>query len=249
MNPDPTAKRRGSVVTYAVSIGLLLLAAVNVAIRSEWYLCAGLAAFGLVGILASSKPLFRTAISRKSVDEVRCRFVPWYRAYSIATSVVLPIIGVMLIAAGQAPDNPALLRYPGYFALLLGIVFALFAVVQTTNRLSFTPTTLVIRIGRRFEMPRERLVSIKPRDLTSVGSGKRTRHYDLVYAPADGESNKVIAALDAQFSVEPANLVAALETWRDTDPTDRRLIDSVEAILRGHRPDGSFGANPGSPHG
>ncbi len=148
-------------------------------------------------------------------------------------SLVVPIIGIALIAAGRAPDTPAWVRYAGYISLLIGMGFALIAVVQSTNRLNFTRSTLNIRIGRRFEISRERFVSIKAKALTSASRGKATPHYDLVYAPPDGGSNRIMAAVDMQFSVEPENLATALQTWKDSDPKDPELMDRLESVLRG----------------
>ncbi len=116
-------------------------------------------------------------------------------------------------------------------------MFVLLALFQSTNRLSFTPASLLVRIGRRFDIPRERVVAIKPRMFTSTGTGQTTRHWDLVYVPEGGGSNRIMPMVDRQFSVEPANLGAALQVWKDGDPNDPGLMDRVEAILRGQAPD------------
>jgi hypothetical protein len=43
--------------------------------------------------------------------------------------------------------------------------------------------------------------------------------------------------LEGQFTVDPANLGAGLQAWKDGDPNDPGLMDRVEAILRGQAPD------------
>jgi hypothetical protein len=43
--------------------------------------------------------------------------------------------------------------------------------------------------------------------------------------------------LEGQFTVDPANLGAGLQAWKDADPNDPGLMDRVEAILRGQAPD------------
>jgi hypothetical protein len=40
--------------------------------------------------------------------------------------------------------------------------------------------------------------------------------------------------LEGQFTVDPVNLGAGLQAWKDGDPIDPGLMDRVEAILRGH---------------
>jgi len=46
-----------------------------------------------------------------------------------------------------------------------------------------------------------------------------------------------VGLLEGQFTVDPANLAAGSQAWKDGDPTDPGLMDRVEAILRGQAPD------------
>jgi hypothetical protein len=110
---------------------------------------------------------------------------------------MLPIGGVAGIAMGGGETgSPPWVRYAGYLVLVAGILFVFLALFQSTNRLSFTPASLLVRIGRRFDIPRERVVAIKPRMFTSTGTGQTTRHWDLVYAPEGGGSNRIMPMVD-----------------------------------------------------
>jgi len=220
-------------LVYVVGIGTLLMAGIGAIHGTKWYLNLLLGAGGSLVLLGAGRPLYRSAVYRIDEQQVLCRFIPWYQANTLLTSVMLPIGGVAGIAMGREPDSPVWVGYAGYLLLALGIVLALLALFQSTNRLSFTPTCLIVRIGRRFEIPREQVVAVKPRTIASTGTGQITRHYDLVYVPAGGGNNRSMANLDMQFSVEPANLAAALQAWKDASPDDPGLMDRIEAILRG----------------
>lgn len=212
---------------------MLLLAATGFLRGAAWYLNLLLAAGGVLVLVATGRPLFRTAVYRISGQEVLCRFVPWYQPNTLVASLIFPIVGIAAIAMGRESDSPAWVRYAGYLGLVAGIVFVLFALIQSRNRLSFTPDTLAVRLGRQFRLPRERVVAVKPRALASTGTGQTTRHYDLVYDPGDGRTNRIMAMLDMQFSVDPDNLATALNAWKDGDPNDPGLIDRIETILHG----------------
>lgn len=235
-----TSKPKGPLFPRIVGIGMLVLAGVDALIGSDWYVSLGLAACGVLVLLWLGRPVFRSAVYRSGAQEVVCRYVPWYQANAIATSVALPLIGIAMIAAGSAAVGPAWLRYGGYFILALGAAFALLSVFMgLTNQLRFTPSVLALRIGRNFEVSRESFVSIKPRALTGSAAWEGVAHFDLVYAPADGGSNRAVMVMDRQFSVETANLAAALQAWKDGDANDPGLIDRIERILRGQSPAGT----------
>lgn len=229
-------KRRLSAFASVVALGLLVLGGIGALQGMGWSLSLGLAAGGVLIFLGLGRPLFRIAIDRPSAQEVRCRFVPWYQANTLLTSVMFPIIGLVMIVQGREAGSPFWLRYGGYFIVVFGVAAGFLALFQSTNRLSFTPASLWVRIGRRFEIPRERVVAIKPRMFTSTGTGKTTRHWDLVYVPAGGGANRIMPMLDRQFSVEPDNLGAALQAWKDGDSDEPGLMDRVEALLRRQAP-------------
>ena len=84
-------------------------------------------------------------------------------------------------------------------------------------------------------IPRERVQAIAPRMLPGGVARKPTLHVDLTYNPAvdDGQSFRTSGLIDTQFTVVPANLLAALQEWKEYDPTDPGLMNRVEVILRG----------------
>ena len=239
-NRTPTPKRGAPVFFYyTVAVGMLLLGTYGALRGMPWVLSVLLVTGGATCLLGLSRPVFRAAVRRVNAQQIVCRLVPWYQSNTLATALGFPVMGIVAITLGRAASFPLWL-YGGYFIVFLGAGSALLAAVGgLTNRLWFTPSTLVVRIlGRRYTIPRERVVAIKPRILTLGIPGRNPIHTDLIYDPGDGRSNRSIAMLDAQFSVDPANFASALQVWKDADPNDPDLMDRVEAILRGRGPDG-----------
>lgn len=235
-NRPRTAKWRGPMFFYVMAAAMLLMAAIGLVRGTEWYLNLLLAAGGFMALLVLGRPTLRVAVYRTGTQEIVCRCIPWYQANTLATAVTFPIIGIAALVMGRAPDSPAWVRVGGYFILALGALAFVFAALQSTNRLSFTPSLLTVRIGRRFDITRDRVIAIKPRTLTSTGTGQTSDHIDLVYVPVNGGGNRIMMCLDMQFSIQVANLAAALEAWKDADPADPGLSDRIEATLRGQTP-------------
>ena len=143
------------------------------------------------------------------------------------------MVGAATVAAGRGPSDSMWISVPGWLILTLGLVFALHTVLQCANRLILTPSLLTVRIlHRRYDIPRERVIGLTPRTLTFTVAGRNPLHFDLVYAPDGGGTNRMLMFLDMQFSVEPANLAQALLAWKNADPTEAGLMDRLEAILR-----------------
>ncbi len=228
------AKWRSKAFYYVVAAGMLLLAAIGIPLRMEWYESTFLGAAGVLVLLGVGPQLYRAAVYRKSEREVLCRYVPWYQANAIAITLTFPLMGVAAIAGGRAPGSPFWMYYGGYFILVLGVVFTIMFVFLSFNRLCFTPSALVVRmLHRRFNLPRERICGFPPRNYTVATTGELSSHFDVVYDPADGRTNRMMMFFDMQFSVDRTNLLAALQAWKDGDAADPQLLDRVEAILRG----------------
>jgi hypothetical protein len=227
------------VFSAVVGVGMLLLGAFGAVRGMPWALSFLLAALGAAMLIGLGRPLYRTAVYRASTQEILCRFVPWYQSTHLVASAMFPLIGIAAIAPGGKPDLPSWVRYTGGVALIMGIVLALSALLAwQANRLVITPSTLSIRIVFRAEqcISREQVRAITPRLGTNATTGAPRVHVDVTYTPADPSSRSTvtIGRLEGQFTVDPANLAAGLQAWKDGDPGDPELLDRIEAILRGH---------------
>ena len=241
-NPPTAEKRARPVFTYVVVVGMLLLGAYGAMRGMQWSLILGLLAIGVMGLIRLGRPIYRTAVYRRSTEEILCRYIPWYQATPLAASVLFPLIGIAAIAQGSEPDSPPWLLYAGYFVLILGIVFALSALLAwMANRLVITPSALSLKIIFRGQqqIPRENVQAITPSMGSNAATGAPRLHVALTYKPAagQGDSTVTVGLLEGQFTVDPANLAAGLQAWKDGDPDDPGLMDRVEAILRGQAPD------------
>ena len=244
MTPDDT-KRRQPVFAFLAAIGMILMGGIGVLRGMDWSLNLGLAALGVLVFLGLGRPLFGVGVDRPSTQEVLCRFVPWYQASTLLSSGALPIFGITAIAQGKAPDMPFWVGYGGWFLLILGIVFAVFTVLMALrNRLQFSPSSLTVRtLQSQRDIPRDHVQAITSRMVPAGITRTPTLHVDLTYIPVWGgdQDSRTSSLLDTQFSVDPANLLHALQAWKDGDANDSGLMDRVEAILRGQAAGASDG--------
>lgn len=242
-NSTPTTPtRRRPVFAYIVAIGMLLMAGIGVLRGMQWSLNFLLATGGVTMLVALGRPLYRVAVYRIGAQEILCRLIPWYQATGLGSLVGFPLIGIAAIAQGRESDTPSWVLYVGYFIFIMGLVFALSALLAwKANRLVITPSVLSLKIIFRpaHRISREGVRAITPRMGSNGVTGAPRLHVEFAYTPTDGQgdSTVTIGMLEGQFTVDPANLGAGLQAWKDGDPTDPGLMDRVEAILRGQAPD------------
>lgn len=240
MTPDKPAavpvKRRTPVFTYLVAIAMLILGVFGAVRGMPLSLSFLLIAIALTMFVGLGRPLYRAAVYRRSPDEILCRFIPWYQSSHLAASLGFPIIGIATIAQGREPDSPFWVLWLGIIAFVIGVVLALSALLAwVANRLVITPSALSIRIifRRELNIPRERVQGITGKSERTGATGAPRLHVDLTYSPEDAsDTSATIPRLDGQFTVDPVNLVAALQTWKGGDPNDPGLLDLVEKLLR-----------------
>ncbi|BBU23409.1 hypothetical protein [Mycobacterium xenopi] len=226
------------VVRYSFGGALCLLAVVNVLIGSAWYLSLGIAVTGGI-ILFGQRRIFRAAVSR-SGDEIICRYIPWYEGNAYSTLVLIPLMGVAMVAAGSAPGYPAWLAYGGAF-LLLGVTpLTLYGIVRMWLRclLHITPSALVVRFAERgselTEIRRELIESIEPRPTPQPVSGTWLE-VAITYRPVEaGSVGTKTVIIGLRLTVQPINLLNALVVWKDSaNENPSELLDRVELVLRG----------------
>lgn len=242
------------VAGYLLGGAVLLLAAMTAAGPGSLYLPIGLAAAGILIVLGSITFLGNRRILPVSVtrdgDSIVCRYIPWYELNSYTIFVLTPLIGLAALAAGSAPGRPGWLRLAGLAILGLVGVTGYF-VVRMWRRclLTFSPSAVTVRLpapgSELTEIARSRIRSITAGD-AEVGAGfapMTVTQVGVDYQPADRDTGTATVLLGPppgktalQVSVAPADLYNALLVWKDADPHDARLMDRIEAILRGRSP-------------
>ncbi|BBZ75762.1 hypothetical protein MANY_10990 [Mycolicibacterium anyangense] len=225
-------------VVFGCAIGIVTLL-VTLRGAAPWYLTV----FGLCvtsAIVVGKRRILRAGVTRTSADLV-CRYVPWYETSAYFLNVVLPLLGIAMIAAGFDPGYPAWFRYGGILLLLATLLMA-YATFRMWSRCSlrFTPSTLTIRVAdpkiRPGELPRDRVEAITPKWIANSVSGAKSLQVEIAYRPADSTTAKTeTVMLGLQLTVEPINLYGALVTWKDGSGADPgELLDRIEQLLRGH---------------
>ncbi|KAA8956416.1 hypothetical protein [Mycobacterium sp.] len=223
---------------YTFAAVLLLFAVVALRAGGQWYW--SLIGFCTVGIIVvGQRRIFRAGVSR-SGDEIVCRYVPWYEGNAYSALVLIPLMGIAMVAAGGASGNPAWLRPGGIFLLLGATPLTVYGIVRMWLRslLCITPSTLTVRSperrGQLTEIRRELVESIEPKIVPIVSA--LSLQVAITYRPVDvgTEATKTVI-LGLRLTVRPVNLLNALVAWKDgADDNPSELLDRVERVLRGH---------------
>lgn len=232
-----TAKNRWKrVLRYSFGGALCLLAGINVLVGSAWYLSLIVAVAGSI-IIVGQRRIFRAAVSR-SGDKIVCRYIPWYEGNAYSTLVLIPLMGVAMVAAGCASGNPAWLRLGGI--VVLGVTpLTVYGIVRMWLRslLRITPLMLTVRLAERgselTEIRRELVESIEPKIVPLPYA--ESLQVAITYRPVDvgGDTTKTVI-LGLRLSVQPINLLNALVAWKDgANDSPSELLDRVERVLRG----------------
>lgn len=232
------ATNRGREALRYTSAGvmfLLTLFAARVGLR--WYWCViSLCIIG--GLILGRRRIFQASVTR-TVDEVTCRYIPWFEGNAFFLCLVLPTLATASISASYDPANPSWLLYDGL--LLLGVMpILVFSILSMWLRclLRFSPSTLTVRLAglrdEATEISRGRILSITPKLIPNGVSGGSLQA-EIIYQPTElsGDTAKTIL-LGLQLTVQPANLCNALIAWKESDADDpEELMARIEKILRG----------------
>ncbi|WP_307856781.1 hypothetical protein [Mycolicibacter acidiphilus] len=188
-------------------------------------------------IAVGRRRIFRPDVIR-TTDSIICRYVPWYEGNNYFLCLLLPLMGVALIAAGRDSDNPAWLQFGGIVLLCLMPLF-LHSIINMWRRcvLHISPSALTLRLGmpgsELTEIRRDQIVSITPMIVTT--GPNKSLQTQIVYHPVTGETETILLGL--QLTVRPIDLANALMSWNDADVDDPdELLDLIERVLRGGRP-------------
>jgi len=223
---------------YAFGGALCLVAVINAAVGSAWYLAVAVAVVGMAIVLGRRR-IFRAGIAR-TPDSIVCRYIPWQEGNAYVLNLGLPLLAVASIAASYTPGYPAWMRFVGIILLVLTPLFT-YAAFRMWHRcvLRFTPAALTVRLAGRGDqltaISRERLQSITPKMIPNTINGGPSQQVEITYRPMDSPDGAVKDILvGLQFTVQPANLLNALLAWKDAyDDHPEQLLDRIELLLRG----------------
>lgn len=232
-----TSARWGRLLRYTFGGTLCLLTVVAARAGLQWYLSV-VVLCGAILIVLGRRRIFRAGVTR-TYDEIMCHYVPWYEGNAYFLNVLLPLMGVAMIAASNDSGNPAWLRFGGIILLVLTPLFV-FSAVRMWRRclLRISPSVLTVRLAgpkdELTEIQRECVVSIEPKIVPNGVSGQSLQ-VAITYRATDLSSDAKTLLLGLQLSVQPINLLNALVAWKDgAHENPSELLNRVEAILRGH---------------
>lgn len=185
--------------------------------------------------------VFRAAVTRQA-DTITCRYIPWYEGNPYLALVAVPLIGIAAIGAPPANHGgPGLWRILGILIVAVTPV-SLFYFLREWRRclLRISPAELTARHpARRYAMttiPRGEVQSIVA-TTGSLANNADATMTEIDYCEAGAAEALLIGPSNSKsaiwLSVDPDNLLAALQAWKDGDAGDPQLLDRIEAILRG----------------
>ncbi len=236
-------------VRYGLGVGVLLLLGLVflVGVRLSLYTVVALVAAALILVVGTGR-IFRAAVTREA-DSITCRYIPWYEGNPYLALVALPLIGIAAIGAPPANHGgPGLWRILGILVVAVTPI-SLFFFLREWRRcfLRITPSELkasdpshgyAVKAVRR-----EQVQSIASTTGSLVDNADVTMTqivYREVGSSADAAEVLLIGPSNSRnaiwLTIEPADLLAALQVWKDGDVNDPGLIDRIELILRGQQP-------------
>ena len=209
----------------------------------NWPVNIVLAAGGL-SIILGYRRIFRPAVARTAPEEVRCRFAPWYEGY-VYVALMIAVASAAATVQGFT-TGPAWFGYSGIFVLAL-MVLGLFGIAATVRQpfLSLTQSTLAVRGSARGAsatvIPRAAIAAIGPPTVTTpaveLTRRMEPRQIQITYRANDSSAELLTKMLPVVvLTVDPDDLLHALQFWKDGDPIDPAMMDRVESVLRGKSP-------------
>ncbi len=134
----------------------------------------------------------------------------------------------------------------GFIALALTpFVVVKFMRGQRRCLLRITPTKLSVPLpGQSYaiiDIPRERVESIAPGNETVGFGSTKLLLSEITYSAGDSNSRSTQRVLlgpapatdTVWLTIEPTNLLNALQVWKDADPAAPGMMDRIEKLLRG----------------
>lgn len=193
-------------------------------------------------LVLGRRRIFRPGVER-TADAVVCSYGPWFEGNVYVLDIVLPLMGLAVVVAGFEPGNPAWLPFGGIILLCLTPLFT-FAVVRMWRRcrLVISASTLTVRLvdskNEVTEIPRAHVQAITPKVVRNSVNGVPALQVEISYCatgPSCDETRSVLLGL--QLTVQPKDLLDALVAWQAAVSDSYRLLDRVDRLLPGMRPD------------
>ena len=235
-----------------VFCALLIVGAVYLALRGgaeNLYLSLSIGVGGVGGLLAWGRALYGTGVIRDG-EAIVCRYVPWLEG----TCYVLPMFvafGITAIGLGGRPGYPGFSRYIGIGLLALTPLGLLaMARLRRLSVLRITPEAITVQApGRPYpsQLFRSQPVEITRGSVEAVASkftpmaAQIAHEVQITYRTNDSEAPKTWVfgpPSPCQLTVEPSNLLTALQMWKDADAGDPGLMSRLEPILSSRTPVG-----------
>ncbi len=227
---------------------LLLAGAAYLALHGgNLYLSLAVAAAAGIGLLAWGRVIFGTGVTRDGATIV-CRNVPWLEGTPYGLAMLL-LFAVAAIGLSSEPGYPGFSRYIGY-ALLAFAPVGVLGIVRSRRLalLRITPEAITVQGPGRasfsqllrpdpIEIPRGRVDAVAPKFTPTAG--QMAHEVEITYRTPDSPEPKtwvVGPPSPCQLTVEPSNLLAALQMWKDADPADSGLMERLEPILTSRTP-------------
>jgi hypothetical protein len=239
MAKDSVITGGGRVFRYLVGGFVLALAVFGAVSGGPWGMVLTLATAGAV-IMVGHR-IFRPAITRES-GAVVCHYEPWQETGGFGALIGIPLIGTGAIGVAFQSNSP-FYGWAGVFLLAITPV-SLFGFWRGRRRCLLRITPDVLNVPRPadgwtvFDIPRAAVQEITPSTAT-VGLGTKMPQVEIRYAAGGtGRGFGTVRVGPAPsrdtvwLTIEPDNLRAALQVWKDGDPNDPRLLDLVESVLR-----------------
>jgi hypothetical protein len=235
----------------AAGIVMLLFAVVFAAFpqHRNWPFVGIAAALGILLTFIGSGRVYRPAITRVD-NSIACRYNPWREATFYLSLIGVPLFGCLTIAGASlvGRGSPSVWRIVGILIIAVTPVpVFVFARQSRRSLLKITPSALSVSVlGQQpalTEIPRETVQAISP-TTGRLGNSATAPVTEISYQPTSLTAATPRAVLfgptntkkTAWLTVEQADLLAGLQAWKDSDPSDPGLMDRVEAILRGQPP-------------
>lgn len=237
----------GRWLRYAFCV-LLIVGAVFGALKgANPYLCLAIAAIAGIGLLAWGRIIFGTGVTRDGPTIV-CRSVPRLEGTTYGLAMLL-LFGLAAIGLSGEPGYPPFSRYVGYAIFAFAPVGVLgIARSRQLALLRITPEGITVQGPGRptfsqlfhstpINIPRGRVDAVDSK-FTPL-AGLIAHEVQITYRTNDSEAPQTWVfgpPSPCQLTVEPGNLLTALQMWKADDEGDPELMSRLEPILSSRTP-------------
>lgn len=227
--PSPSLIAGAALIVLAVATGVAGVA--------DWSHVITVTSAGMV-LLLWPRRVFRPDVTRTSSDEVVIRFAPWFEGFVYATILASPVLGATITMRELSSSSSSAKKLIAGLFLLAISPFIPWACARLRRKCLLRITPAMLNVAT-MSLP-EALISRDEVDVIVSWNAPQSlvdrRWVAIAYHPAP-EGSALVTRLvgSSQLTVEPDNLLHALQAWKNAEPGEpsTQLMDRVEAILRG----------------